>query len=165
MPYEAVQSIVEKFNPRGLRNYWKTSFMEKVVDDAASVMVEQFMSSPSPYTHVVLYTQGGAMARVDPETTAVENRHARHAFLTVGMWENASADKDNIGWVQGLSHSMETFSSGGFYANFDSDTSDDRVRQAYGPARYRKLQSLKDKYDPTNLFQLNHNIRPTNQPH
>jgi len=164
MPYEAVQSIVEKFNPRGLRNYWKTSFLERVVDDAAGVMVEQFLNSPSPYTHVVLYTLGGAMARVKPETTAVENRQARHALLTVGMWDSASADQDNIAWVQGFSSSMERFSSGGFYANFDSDTPADRVRLAYGPARYSRLQSLKDRYDPANFFRLNHNIRPTDQP-
>lgn len=164
MPYEAVQGIVERFNPRGLRNYWKTSFMQKIVDDAACVMVDQFLNSPSPYTHVVLYTLGGAMAQVAPDTTAVENREARHALLTVGMWDSASSDESNIGWVQGFSRSMERFSSGGFYPNFDSDIPDDRVRRAYGPAKYSRLQSLKDKYDPNNVFRLNHNIRPTNQP-
>ena len=164
MPYESVQSIVERFNPRGLRNYWKTSFMDRVVDDAASVMVEKFQISPSPYTHVVLYTLGGAMARVDPEVTAIENRGARHALLTVGMWDGASADETNIGWVRGFASSMEDFSSGGFYVNFDSDTPVDRVRLAYGAAKYSKLRLLKDKYDPTNFFRLNHNIRPTNEP-
>jgi FAD/FMN-containing dehydrogenase len=164
MPYEAVQSIVEKFNPRGLRNYWKTSFLKHVVDEAAGTMVERFLASPSPYSHVVLYTLGGAMSRVNPGATAVEHRDARHALLTVGMWDDASADEDNIGWVQSLSSAMESFSSGGFYANFDSDASADRVRLAYGPARYKRLQSLKDKYDPANIFRLNHNIHPTHQP-
>ena len=164
MPYEAIQGIVEKFNPRGLRNYWKTSFLERVTDDAAGVMIEKFQTSPSPYTHVVLYTLGGAMARVDPQATAVENRQARHALLTVGMWDSASVDDDNIGWAQGFASSMEGFSSGGFYVNFDSDTRADRVRLAYGAAKYNRLRLLKDKYDPTNFFRLNHNISPTNVP-
>jgi hypothetical protein len=164
MPYEAIQGIVEKFNPRGLRNYWKTSFLESVTGDAAGAMVEQFQTSPSPYTHVVLYTLGGAMARVDPEATAVENRQARHSLLTVGMWDGASADEDNIGWVRGFASSMERYSSGGFYVNFDSDTPGDRVRLAYGATKYNRLRLLKDKYDPANFFRLNHNIRPTHEP-
>ena len=75
MPYTAVQGIVENFNPRGLRNYWKTLYMKKLTDDAIKVMVECYSTVPSPNTHVVLYTLGGAVARVAADETGT------HAML------------------------------------------------------------------------------------
>jgi hypothetical protein len=77
MQYPAVQSIVEKFNPRGLRNYWRSSFLKEVRAPAADAMVKQFLAAPVPYSHVVLYTLGGAVARVVRDATAVENNLAK----------------------------------------------------------------------------------------
>jgi hypothetical protein len=53
---------------------------------------------------------------------------------------------------------MRPFATGGAYLNF---TLEDRVRDAYGEAQYSRLITLKDRYDPDNLFQLNQNIRPS----
>jgi len=64
MPYPAVQSIAETFNPRGVRNYWKTCYIDAVGDDAIDVMIDYHQRVPSPLTHQVLYTFGGAVARV-----------------------------------------------------------------------------------------------------
>jgi FAD/FMN-containing dehydrogenase len=161
MPYLAVQSIVEKFNPRGLRNYWRSSFLKEVCAPAADAMVEQFLEAPAPYSHVVLYTLGGAVARVARDATAVENRYGRHSFLIVGMWKDESEDERDIAWVRALANSIEPFSSGGYYVNFDSESTADRVQLAYGKEKFARLQALKDKYDPTNFLRLNQNIRPS----
>src|SRR3954454_2985756 len=164
MPYDAVQSIVEKFNPRGLRNYWRSSFLKGVPASAAEAMVDQFKKAPSPYTHVVLYTLGGSVARVAPGATAVENRDARHSLLTVGMWETSTADAENIDWVREMSARTYPFSSGGFYINFESETPEDRIRLAYGSEKFARLQAIKDKYDPANFFRMNQNIPPSRLP-
>jgi FAD/FMN-containing dehydrogenase len=58
---------------------------------------------------------------------------------------------------------MAPYTTNGVYLNFTSDEGEDRVRSAYGPERYARLVALKDKYDPTNLFHLNQNIRPSLQ--
>ena len=56
---------------------------------------------------------------------------------------------------------MRPFSSGAAYVNYlGADATPEAVRSAYGPA-YTRLVALKDRYDPTNFFRLNHNIRPT----
>ena len=144
-----------------MRNYWRSSFLKEVREPAAEAMVEQFLEAPGPYSHVVLYTLGGAVARVARDATAVENRDARHSFLIVGMWKDASEDERNIAWVRALSNSIEPFSSGGYYVNFDSESAPDRVQLAYGKEKFAKLQSLKDQYDPANFFRLNQNIRPS----
>jgi hypothetical protein len=161
MPYEAVQSIVEKFNPRGLRNYWRSSFLKSVPATAAEAMVDQFSKSPSPYTHVVLYTLGGAVARVPSDATAVPNRETRHSLLTVGMWEHSTDDRENIDWVREMSARTNSFSSGSFYINFESETSEDRIRVAYGSEKFARLQAIKDQYDPANFFRMNQNISPS----
>ena len=49
----------------------------------------------------------------------------------------------------------------GVYVNFLGDEGAERVRQAYGAEKYDRLQALKRKYDPDNLFRLNQNIPPT----
>ena len=160
MPYTAVQSIVENFNPRGLRNYWKTLYLKDLSDDAINVMVERYATAPAPQTHVVIYTLGGAVNRVGPDETAVEYRDAHHAFLIVGMWTDPGEDSRNIRWVRELWEAMQPFASGGAYVNYEADVGADNVKAAYGLKKYQRLVALKNKYDPKNLFRLNQNIKP-----
>ena len=55
---------------------------------------------------------------------------------------------------------MQPFSSGGVYVNYLGEEGEDRVKAAYG-RNYERLVALKNKYDPTNLFRHNQNIRPS----
>jgi len=45
-------------------------------------------------------------------------------------------------------------------ANYLGEEGEDRVRAAYGEAKYERLVALKRKWDPTNVFRLNQNIKP-----
>jgi hypothetical protein len=161
MTYLELQSIVEKFNPPGLRNYWKTCFLKEMSDEAISVMVDHYATVPSPFSHVVVYTLGGAVSHVGNEETAVAYRDARHALVMIGMWNDPAEDDKNIRWVRELSSAMEPFSSGGFYINYEAAVSAEQVRDAYGSEKYERLAAVKNKYDPTNFFRLNQNIKPT----
>jgi len=58
---------------------------------------------------------------------------------------------------------MEPFTTPGISLNFTSDQSEDRVKAFFGPKKYERLVALKNKYDPTNLFRLNQNVKPTAQ--
>jgi FAD/FMN-containing dehydrogenase len=55
---------------------------------------------------------------------------------------------------------MQPFLVASSYGNYVSDEGDSFAREAYGP-NYDRLVALKNKYDPTNLFRMNHNIKPT----
>ena len=161
LPYIALQSIVENFNPPGLRNYWKSNYLRDLSDAAIDVLVDHYTTVPAPHTHVVIEHLGGAVSRVGEDATAVAHRQALYNFLIVGMWADAAEDAKVIGWVRELWGALQPFSSGGLYVNYEADHDVGRVQAAYSPEKYARLVALKNKYDPTNLFRLNQNIQPT----
>ena len=160
MPYIALQSIVENFNPPGLRNYWKSNYLQDLSDGAIEVLADHYRTVPAPHTHVVIEHLGGAVSRVGADETAVDHREALYNFLIVGMWTDAAMDAQVIGWVRDLWGALQPFSSGGLYVNYEAEHDMGRVQAAYSPAKYARLVAVKTAYDPTNLFRLNQNIPP-----
>ena len=161
MPYSRLQSIVETFNPPGLRNYWKSSYLESLSEEALTTLLDSFATVPSPHSHVVIEHLGGEVSRRGREETAYTHRDAPYNVLIVGIWSNPGEDDQNIRWVRGLWEAMQPFASGEVYVNYEADQGVDRVKAAYSEAAYARLVALKNTYDPTNLFRLNQNIKPT----
>src|SRR5215211_6450637 len=60
IPYTALQSIIENFNPPGMRNYWKSDYMTQLSDDAIELLVEEYASVPAPNSHIIIEQMGGA---------------------------------------------------------------------------------------------------------
>jgi FAD/FMN-containing dehydrogenase len=162
MPYVALQSIVENFNPPGMRNYWKSDFLTQLSDDAIDLLVEEYPSVPAPHSHLVIEQMGGAVSRIGEDEMAVSHRNAPYNAMIVGMWDEPAEDERTIAWVRRVWEALRPFSSGGVYVNYQmGDEGEDRMRTAYGAEKYERLVALKNKYDPTNLFRLNQNITPT----
>jgi hypothetical protein len=130
-------------------------------DDAIDILVERYMSVPAPFSHIVVEHMGGAVGRMDSQATAYNYRDAQYNFLIVGIWNDAAEDARNIPWVRGLWQALQPFSTGHIYVNYESDVGVDRVQAAYGATKYDRLVALKNTYDPTNVFRLNANIKPT----
>ena len=161
LPYTAVQSIVENFNPPGRRNYWKMVYLNELPGDAIAVMTDMYARVPAPLTHIVIYTLGGAVSRQAPDSSAVGRRDARHAAIAIGMWDRPEDDEVNIAWVREFYARMQPFSSGGFYPNYEGDATTDRLASAFGQAAYARLGAIKARYDPDNVFCMNQNVVPT----
>ncbi len=164
MPYTALQSIVENFNPPHLRNYWKSDYLTQLSDEAIDLLVDTYPSVPASLTHVAIEHLGGAVSRIGEDEAAVSHRAAEYNLIIVGMWTESSQDEQVIEWVRRLWEAVRPFSFGGVYVNYLSNEGDDRVRAAYSPGKYERLVALKNRYDPTNLFRLNQNIRPLLEP-
>lgn len=76
-----------------------------------------------------------------------------------GRWESAAEDERCIAWAREFFAKSQPFASSGAYINFLTQDETDRIAFAYG-ATYNRLVELKKKYDPTNLFRMNQNIKP-----
>ena len=76
------------------------------------------------------------------------------------MWSNPADSDANVQWTRELWAAMQPFLSGSVYVNYLGEEGEERVKAAYTPTKYARLVDLKTKYDPTNLFRLNQNIKP-----
>ncbi len=164
MAYTERQQLSDAKFPAGFQNYWKSNFLRILSDDAIEIMTDQFATVPSKDAVVFMEHMGGKVRRINPDETAFNYRDVSYNFTILGIWPDPSERERNIQWVRELWQAMQPFSSGGVYVNYlgqETEEGHKRVRAAYGPSKYQRLAALKNKYDPTNLFRLNQNIRPT----
>jgi FAD/FMN-containing dehydrogenase len=143
----------------GAPSYAKTGFLRSSSTELFDEMVRSFGALPDSLNAVLLWAQiGGAVSRVAPDATAFWNRRAEHDLLIGGSWADRSQDDAYIKALRGLWKNLERFTEG-FYVNTEPGADDSRIRATYGD-NYPRLRALKRKYDPTNRFRLNANIKP-----
>jgi len=157
MAYTNVQSIFSA--PSGRLRYEKSDFLATLPDDAIDTLVAAAATTTNPMSQLVLVQLGGAMSRVDPLATAFSHRDAGFFFTASTSW--ADGGGEHVAWARTAWSALRPWARG-VYVNFlDGDDDEDRLRQAYGPRTHDRLVALKDRWDPTNLFRLNQNIKPT----
>jgi FAD/FMN-containing dehydrogenase len=164
MSYVQVQRMMDDAFPAGRQNYWKSNFLKGLDTEAIRIIVDRVAKAPSSYSAVAIEQFSGAVKRVGMSDTAFNHRNARYNLLIVGIWSDPAAKAANVKWVRDLWDAMEPYSSGGVYVNYLGQVADEgaeRVKSAYGAEKYARLVALKGKYDPTNLFCLNQNIKPS----
>jgi FAD/FMN-containing dehydrogenase len=160
MPYCQLNGMLDGAYPKGALNYWKSSFLDQLSDGAIDTMVECFARCPSPMAQLLIEHFHGAVTRVAVDATAFPHRRDGYNFLVLGEWMKPGDTDRCIAWVRQTYAAMQPFISAGRYVNYlGDDESGDPVAAAYGP-NYRRLQQIKAKYDPDNLFHMNQNIRP-----
>jgi len=163
MPYTVVQTLIDPGNPPGRSNYWKAENMAQLSDEAIDTLVIHAARMTSPFTQVVLEPKGGAISRVADDEMAIGGRDATHAVYLFSMWEDPAGSETHIAWTREFMEAMEPFTTPGISLNFASELGENQVMAFYGPKKYERLVALKDKYDPTNLFRLNQNIKPRSE--
>ena len=158
--YEETNRMLDAGFPRGALNYWKSNFMMELSDQAIDTLVSQFAACPSPMSGLLLEHIHGAATRVGVSETAFPHRGEGYNFLVVSEWLDPADNARNIAWARESYDLILPYFSRGRYVNYlGEDEGEDAVAAAYGP-NYQRLRMLKAKYDPTNLFHLNQNIRP-----
>jgi FAD/FMN-containing dehydrogenase len=162
MPYSALQSMLDGGSPKGERAYMKAEFIPELTDEAIETLARHGAARPGPMVQLILEPMGGAVARVGADEMALGRRDVKWVFHAISQWMDPADDEAHIAWPKALAEDMTPYTMDGVYLNFTSDEGEERVRRTYGPERYARLQALKDKYDPTNLFRLNANIPPSN---
>jgi FAD/FMN-containing dehydrogenase len=159
IPHPALQSMFDPIYPPGLQWYWKADFVRELSDDAIAVHVKYGAAMPTMHSTMHLYPIDGAASRVKNSATPWCYRDAVWAQVMVGV-DPDPANKDKISaWAKDYWSALHPFSAGGAYVNFMMDEGDDRIRATYGK-NYARLAKIKKRYDPTNLFRVNQNIKP-----
>ncbi len=143
------------------RNHWTNHCFRELSDDAIDTFVEQAVPLPTPLTKVAFGSfLGGAVNRVDEDATAYPHRDTRYLFEMAAQWSDPDMDDEVVSWAREFHEAMAPYATGGEYVNNQTDDDSERVRAAYGD-NYDRLVSVKNEWDPENLFRLNQNIEPT----
>jgi FAD/FMN-containing dehydrogenase len=159
--YVQLQSMFDPFFPPGRQTYVKSNFVRSLTDEAIDTLVQYVGKSPSPYTFAPFVEHWhGAATRVGPTETAFPHRQYSWNFMAWSMWASPSESEKNIQWTREFWEAMRPSLVTSSYGNYISDEGDAVERAAYGP-NYDWLVALKNNYDPTNLFRMNHNIKPS----
>ncbi|MGZ4485360.1 MAG: FAD-binding oxidoreductase [Nocardioidaceae bacterium] len=159
MPYPALNSAFDALVPRGLQHYWKAAFMDDLSPEAIATHMEHGPRVPTVNSTVHLYPINGACHDVAADATAFGHRDATYAVVIAGMWPDPADNEANTRWVRGYDAALAPHAQGGGYVNFASADDQPKVAANYG-ANYPRLQEVKRRYDPGNLFHLNQNIQP-----
>jgi hypothetical protein len=159
MPYVQMQTILEGGHPFGRRYYWKAGFLKELTDEAIDTIVSQVGACPSPYSVTLLELYGGASTNAPEGGTAFPHRQPKVDLVIVSHWPDTQGDDKNISWTRQIWEAMQPFLNPDVYVNALGVEGDDRVRQAYGD-NYQRLSVLKRKYDPSNFFRMNQNVKP-----
>jgi hypothetical protein len=160
MPFPAMQSVLDDAFPDGNHNYWKSAFLPELSDEAISILVEHANRATSPMTAVVVEYYGGAASRIGSTETAFAHREAQYSIGILSQWSGTEDAQPHIDWTRSLADSLQPFASGAYLLNFLDAEGDDVIRAAFGQ-NYARLVEVKNKYDPSNFFRVNHNIIPT----
>jgi FAD/FMN-containing dehydrogenase len=158
IPYPALQSAFDGLYPPGDQWYWKGDFVRELTDEAVAEHV-RFGEVPTAKSTMHLYPVDGAVHRVGREETAWGYRDATWSMVIAGV-DPDPANRDRITrWARDYWKALHPHSAGGSYINFMMEEGPDRIRATYGE-NYPRLQQVKARYDPDNLFHVNQNIEP-----
>ncbi len=159
LPHPAVQGMFDPIYPPGLQWYWKADFVNELSDEAIDLYVKSGSSIPTMLSTIHLYPTSGAAHRASPNDTAFSFREANWAQVIVGV-DPDPANKELItNWARESWDSLHPYSAGGAYVNFMMEEGQERIKATYRD-NYERLAAIKKKYDPTNLFRVNQNIKP-----
>jgi FAD/FMN-containing dehydrogenase len=161
MPYLVVQRLIEPGNPPGNQQYWKAGFIQELTDEAIDEWIAHATNVVSPFSTNIMLPLGGAIAEVAEDATPLGFRDAGWNYHIISQWPDPAEQERQVAWTREFAEAMAPSSLDGVYLNFMSDETGDMVRRAFGPEKYARLQELKDRYDPENVFRYNQNITPS----
>ncbi len=160
MPSQQMNTLLDAGFPDGALNYWLSSFTRGLSDPLIDTTVERFAAVPSSMSSILFEHFHGAVTRIGPTETAVPHREPGWNLVLPSVWTDTAATEANIHWTRETFAALAPGLAQGRWLNYlGDDQADTAIRAAYGP-NYQRLREIKRRYDPNNVFHLNHNITP-----
>jgi FAD/FMN-containing dehydrogenase len=166
LPYTQLQQMFDEDARWGLKYYEKALYLDRLSDDAISLIIEHQTRKTSPQSMLELVRLAGAYTEVGEDDTAFGgSRSPRISVNIVAITDDLTVLAAERAWVRSFWEALRPHATGaGGYVNAMAEMEEDRVRASYGPAKYERLARVKAVYDPDNVFHLNANIQPALQP-
>ena len=158
MPYVGIYELLKAAEQRVPASH-RSLFLDTLDDDAIDTMLERMSEPSSPMAMTQIRILGGAMARVAADATAFAHRDAGVMVVLITPFEDPAEAPIHAAWTHEYFEALRGRAIG-VYSNFLETEGEDRVREAYPEATYRRLAEIKRRYDPSNLFRMNQNIAP-----
>jgi len=158
-PFPAVQSTFDGLLVPGLQWYWRADNFTTLSDAAVAKHVEHGSKLPTMLSTMHLYPVNGAAQRVSRNDTAYSFREALFAEVIVGVDPDPANAARVTEWCKSYYEALHPYSAGGAYVNFMMEEGHERVEASFRD-NYGRLSAIKKKYDPTNFFRVNQNIKP-----
>jgi FAD/FMN-containing dehydrogenase len=158
MPYPGIYEFTKEGETPG-PSAFRSVFLDALDDAAIESILSFSASATSPFAMTQIRVLGGAMARVGASETAFAHRDATVMLAIITPFADVAEAPVHEAWTTAYFEALVP-GARGVYANFLGDEGTGRVREAYPEQTYQRLAQIKRSYDPTNLFQLNQNIRP-----
>ena len=159
LSYLALQTRDDSIEGHSYRRYWKGHYLPELTDGAITALLDRDLTDPA-LPGVSLQAYGGAIADVDDHATAFSHRRARFEYVAAVKWSDPNEDSLRMGAARKAAAKLDRFATGA-YINALSDEGAAGVRRAYSDTQRARLTTVKDAYDPDNIFHLNHNIAPS----
>jgi FAD/FMN-containing dehydrogenase len=159
LPYAALQAMFDPIVPKGICGYVTSDYFDNIPRAMVDDLVAWAERKPYAMSMARLNHFGGAMSRIADDATPFPHRKALFAFSQDALWNKPEEAEASVQWAKGYWQALRAYSPRGAYVNFMEEEGEDRVRESYR-GNYDRLVQIKRRYDPTNLFRLNQNIKP-----
>jgi len=160
MPYPVINTLNDAGYPKGAFNYWKSAFFTDLSDAPLEIMIDALHRCPSAMSGLAIVPYLGAVTRVDPAATAFAHRAPGYSLLIVAQWLDPRETEPNISWARETFDALHPYMANRSYVNNLTAEDGRMVHHVWG-ANYERLVTVKRRYDPGNIFRLNHNIDPS----
>lgn len=155
----AINSMFDGLYPAGYQWYWQADFFRHYDDAAIDKLIKAGKEMPTLFSNIHLYPINGAAGRVGPHDTAWAYRDANFSQVIVAVDPDPANNERMTRWAKETWSALHSSSAGGAYLNFKMDEGEATVKAGLGE-NYTRLAQIKAKYDPSNFFHINQNIRP-----
>lgn len=159
IPYPALNSMFDDLLPHGLHHYWKADFVDELTDEAIAIHAQHGPNVPNVQSLMHIYPLDGAVHDIDADATAFSHRNVKFAHIIAGIDADGTNLPAHRDWVRNYWSALHPHSSEAGYVNFLMEEGENRIRATYGD-NYDRLAEIKARWDSTNLFHMNQNIKP-----
>jgi FAD/FMN-containing dehydrogenase len=160
MPYAQMQQFLDEEYPRGRHYYWKSAAIAELDDPVIDIVSTFAAEQPSSLSTIDVWLMGGALRDEPAGGSAYSGRSAGYLVNPEADWDEVATDETNVAWARELIAALEPYTTG-TYLNFPGllEEGEAQLRAGFGD-NYDRLAQVKARWDPDNVFRLNHNIPP-----